>query len=125
THPHSFPTRRSSDLYSTRLKERRYPTRYELDAAAGNRPAVADNGYAAVLDSALLARLAITRDTSQPSDGKIIKDHRGEPTGLILGAPGLLATVRNTKQHTFDERLWALNGMQKHFYQVNIASVID
>src|SRR5205814_5221749 len=73
-------------VYSTRLKERRYPTRYELDAAAGNRPAVADNGYAAVLDSALLARPAVTRDWSQPSDCKNNKVHRVEPIGLLLAA---------------------------------------
>ncbi|PYU64529.1 MAG: hypothetical protein DMG49_26435, partial [Acidobacteria bacterium] len=112
-------------VYATRLKERRYPTRYELDAAAGNRPAVADNGYAAVLDSALLTRLAITRDTPQPFDGKIVKDHRGEPTGLILGAPGLLATVRSTTPHTFDDLLWALKSMQTHYNQAGLTSVID
>src|SRR5947208_2782649 len=81
-------------VYATRLQERRYPTRYDLDKAAGDRPAVADNGYAAVLDSALLTRMAITRETPQPADGKIIKDDRGEPTGLILGVPGLLESIR-------------------------------
>src|SRR5262249_33105427 len=47
-------------VYSTRLKERRYPTRYEIDAAAPNREAMLDNGYASVLNSALLRKAAIT-----------------------------------------------------------------
>jgi predicted amidohydrolase YtcJ len=32
-------------IYATRLKERRYPTRQELDAAVPKHPAIADNGY--------------------------------------------------------------------------------
>jgi predicted amidohydrolase YtcJ len=112
-------------VYATRLKEHRYPTRYDLDQAAGNRLAVADNGYAAVLDSALLARMAITRDTPQPADGKIIKDDRGEPTGLILGAPGLLESLRRPAPHTFDDTLRALKLMQAHYNQVGLTSVID
>ena len=39
-------------VYSTRLADRRYPTRYELDAAVGDREAMTDNGYASVLNSA-------------------------------------------------------------------------
>jgi predicted amidohydrolase YtcJ len=31
-------------VYSTRMRERRYPTRHDLDAAAPGRVAVADNG---------------------------------------------------------------------------------
>src|SRR5438132_2160673 len=46
-------------VYSTRLTDHRYPTRYELDEAAPNREVVADNGYAAVLNSALLKKLGI------------------------------------------------------------------
>ena len=77
-------------VYSTRLAERRYPDRYEIDSAAPEREAMLDNGYAAVLNSALLKKAGITRDTPQPANGRIVKDAKGEPTGLILGAPQLL-----------------------------------
>jgi hypothetical protein len=63
-------------IYSTRLQDRRYPTREEIDKAAPGRLAMTDNGYASVLNSTLLAKLNITRDTPQPSDGKIIKESR-------------------------------------------------
>ena len=33
--------------------------------------------------------------------------------------------MRNTTPHTFDERLWALKSMQKHYNQVGLTSVID
>ena len=82
-------------VYSTRLVDRRYPTRYELDEAVGDREAMTDNGYASVLNSALLKRLNITRNTPQPTNGKIIKDDKGEPTGLILGAGQLLGPLRS------------------------------
>ena len=49
-------------VYSTRLADRRYPTRYELDAAVGEREAMTDNGYASVLNSVLLKRLQIMCD---------------------------------------------------------------
>src|SRR5688572_4949402 len=92
-------------VYSTRLTDRRYPTRYELDAAVGDREAMTDNGYASVLNSALLKRLNITRDTPQPTNGKIIKDDKGEPTGLILGAAQLLGTLRASRTFSDAERL--------------------
>jgi len=60
-----------------------------------------------------------------PANGKIIKDYRGEPTGLILGAPGLLETVRRDAPHTFDDTLRALKSMQAHYDQVGLTSVID
>ena len=112
-------------IYSTRLKERRYPTRYELDEAAGDRLVIVDNQYASVLDSGLLAKMRITRDTPQPADGKIIKGDRGEPTGLILGAPEILDALRRPPPHTFADMLRALKSMQAHYNQAGLTSVID
>jgi predicted amidohydrolase YtcJ len=112
-------------VYSTRLTDRRYPTRYELDSAAPDREAMADNGYASVLNSALLRRLNITRDTPQPENGRLIKDAKGEPTGLILGAPQLLGKLRSSHPYTDKERLWALENMLKRYNTVGITSIID
>lgn len=112
-------------VYATRLAEHRYPTREELDEAAGGREAVADNGYASVLNSALLKRLGITRETPQPPDGRIIKDAKGEPTGLVLGAPGLLGKVRESRPVTQKDRLWALKTMLQRYNTVGITSIID
>src|SRR5882724_4821235 len=112
-------------IYSTRLKDRRYPTRYEIDEAAPGRLAMTDNGYASVLNSTVLKKLNITRDTPQPADGKIIKDANGEPNGMILGAPKLLASVRQSKKSTHADRIWALKSMQKSYNAVGITSTID
>jgi predicted amidohydrolase YtcJ len=112
-------------VYSTRLAEHRYPTRQEIDAAAGEREAVVDNGYASVLDSALLKRLGIGHDTPQPGDGRIVKDQNGEPTGLILGAPELLGKVRQSRPISQKDRLWALKSMLPRYNSVGFTSIID
>ena len=112
-------------VFAPRLKERRYPTRYELDAAASDRPVLADNGYAGVVNSFLLDKLKISRDTPQPANGKIIKDEKGEPTGLILGAPQLLAEWRREREATQSEMVEALKRMQRAYNQVGITSTID
>jgi len=112
-------------VHSTRLTDRRYPNRYEIDEAAPQREAMVDNDYASVLNSALLKRLGITRDTPQPANGRIVKDEKGEPTGLILGAPQVLGRLRGSRSYTAKERLWALKSMLQRYNSVGITSIID
>jgi hypothetical protein len=112
-------------IYSTRLQDRRYPTRYEIDEAAPGRLAMTDNGYASVVNSTILKQLNISSATPQPSDGKIIKDGKGEPTGLILGAPKLLAKYRESAPVTHADRVAGLIAMQKAYNQVGMTSTID
>jgi predicted amidohydrolase YtcJ len=112
-------------IYSTRLAERRYPNRHELDKAAPGRLAMTDNGYASVLNSALLKKLGIEKGTSDPANGKIIRGADGEPTGLILGAPDLLGRLRSSRRRTYEDVLWALRSMHKAYSAVGITSTID
>lgn len=112
-------------VYCTRLTDRRYPTRQELDDVTAGREVVVDNGYASVLNSALLAKLGITRHTPQPANGRISKDERGEPTGLILGAPQLLGKLRTERVYTAKDRLWALKSMLERYNSVGITSIGD
>jgi predicted amidohydrolase YtcJ len=112
-------------IYATRLAEKRYPTRQEIDVASGPHDAVVDNGYASVLNTAAMRHLEISRDTPQPPAGRIIKDAQGEPTGLILGAPQLLARVRTARPITPKDQLWALREMLRHYSQTGITSIID
>ncbi len=113
-------------IYATRMKEGRYPTRQELDAAGGaDRLVISDNGYAAVLNTAALKKAGITAATPQPANGKIIKDPSGEPTGLILGAPQLVSTFRSDRPPTHQDRLWALRQVHRRYNQSGITSTID
>jgi predicted amidohydrolase YtcJ len=114
-------------VYSTRLKERRFPTRYELDEAVPERLAIADTDYAAVLNSKALAKVGITRDTVNPPTGKIIKDAKGEPTGLVLGAREILRPLLNMRLENFthEDQVWALRSVQKHYNSAGITSIVD
>lgn len=69
----------------TRLDVHRHPTRYDLDEATGNRPAVLVRtcGHLAVANSAALARAGVTRATPDPVGGQVDRDESGEPTGLL------------------------------------------
>ncbi|MGH9674168.1 MAG: amidohydrolase [Bryobacteraceae bacterium] len=112
-------------VYATRLKERRYPNRHELDEASPGRLAMTDNGYASVLNSALLAKAGITRATPEPANGKIIRDAKGEPTGLILGATQLLGPLRATRSTTRQDSMDGLRKMQRAYNRTGITSTID
>src|SRR5262245_11905334 len=69
------------------------PTRAQLDAAVSDRPAVLASldGDALWLNSKALAAAHITRRTPNPARGTIVRDRRGEPTGLLKGAATALA----------------------------------
>ena len=72
----------------TQFAERRLPTRAELDAAAPGHPVyVQILGQAALVNSAALKTLGITRATADPPGGHFERDVKtGEPTGYALGA---------------------------------------
>jgi hypothetical protein len=112
-------------VYSTRLKERRYPTRWELDEFSGDHKVMLDNGYASVLNSAALRAVGVDRDTPEPANGKIIHNDAGAATGLILGARQIVSKLVQQRQFTDEDRLWALRKMQKAYSAAGLTSVID
>ena len=112
-------------VYSTRLQERRYPDRWEIDAYSGDRPVVLDNGYAAVLNSAALRKAGISSQTPEPANGKLIRNDEGEPTGLIIGARQLVSPLLISHKYTHTERVAALEAMQQAYNRVGLTSVID
>src|SRR5262245_14592989 len=66
-------------VYPTRLREHRFPTRHELDAAASDHAVAVDGAYAYVLNSAALRAAGIGRGSPNPPGGAIVKDGAGEP----------------------------------------------
>ncbi|UCE44038.1 MAG: amidohydrolase family protein, partial [Candidatus Bathyarchaeota archaeon] len=69
-----------------RLKEKRYPTRWDLDKASPNNPVVFTRvcGHLSVANSKALEKACITTETISPSGGKIDKNlETGEPTGIL------------------------------------------
>jgi predicted amidohydrolase YtcJ len=71
-------------VFITRLKEQRYPTRAELDAAAPRHPVVFSTGPDAMLNTLALKENGIDRDYRPTGAGVVEKDPTtGEPTGLV------------------------------------------
>jgi predicted amidohydrolase YtcJ len=69
----------------SKLKEKRFPTRYDLDKASTRHPIYIGRagGHNAVANSLALQIAGISSDTPQPQGGRIEKDEKGEPTGRL------------------------------------------
>jgi predicted amidohydrolase YtcJ len=84
--PHEYVSR------PEQLSEGRFPTRYDLDAVAPDHAVYiravwgwwSRRPFPSVANSLALARAGVTRDTPAPHKVEIVKDARGEPTGLFL-----------------------------------------
>ena len=72
----------------TELEEGRAPTRWELDAVTGGRPAFVDHrgGHSRVANTAALLAAGITADSPDPVGGSIGRGPDGQPDGRLLEA---------------------------------------
>lgn len=70
------------------LKERRHPTKEELDRVANDREVYVMNasGHGGVVNSFTLEKFGITPATPNPDGGQFFKDEQGELTGEISDA---------------------------------------
>ena len=112
-------------VYSTRLQERRYPDRWEIDEYSEDRPVMLDNGYAAVLNSAALELAGISAEIPDPSNGKLVRNAAGEPTGLIIGARQLVTALLEARTYSQRQMVVALAAMQSAYKRAGLTSVID
>ncbi len=108
----------------TRLDIHRHPTRYELDAASGDRPAylVRTCGHLAVANSAALKLAGITADTSDPIGGQIDRDEHGEPIGLLRETAMKLVSEQIAAPTTAEMKDY-LRAAGKRFNEYGITSV--
>ncbi|MBI3875625.1 MAG: amidohydrolase [Verrucomicrobia bacterium] len=115
-------------VFITRLKEQRYPTRAELDAAAPKHPVAFRTGPDASVNSLALKLNKIDRDYQIPAGvpGKIEKDANGDPTGILRTQANYFKTgntgARIPNEAERDERLLALF---KDYNSVGITSICD
>jgi predicted amidohydrolase YtcJ len=69
----------------TLWQEQKTPTREDIDSVTGGHPAIFTrvDGHIAVANSAALEAVGITAQTSDPHGGKIDRDDKGQPTGIL------------------------------------------
>ncbi|MGY5030082.1 amidohydrolase [Streptomyces sp. 900116325] len=102
------------------------PTRDRLDTVVPDRPVFLVNRdhHGAWVNTRALTLAGITRDTRDPADGRIERDDRGEPTGLLQeGAMDLVA--RHTPRSTPADRLAALLLAQRLLHSYGITAWQD
>jgi predicted amidohydrolase YtcJ len=102
------------------------PVRAQLDAAVSDRPAqlVSQDGQALWLNSKALEAAHITKRTPNPKHGVIVRDRRGEATGLLKGSAMLLAEKALPKP-TREDRAKALQVAILDALKRGITSVQD
>jgi predicted amidohydrolase YtcJ len=115
-------------VFITRLKEKRYPTRAELDAVAPKHPVVFSTGPDASLNSLALKVSGIGKDfrVADGGAGYAEKDPAtGEPTGILRNCSRYLKVQTSEREPTeadYTERLLALF---KDYNSVGLTGVID
>jgi predicted amidohydrolase YtcJ len=74
-----------SGWYNDAWSDPAFPSRQNLDKAAGNRPAYLGrkDGHSAWVSSAAMKQAGIDRSTDDPAGGVIDRDDQGEPTGIL------------------------------------------
>jgi predicted amidohydrolase YtcJ len=117
-----------SQVFITRLREQRFPTRAELDAAAPKHPVAFRTGPDASVNSLALKLSGIGRDF-KVIDGKpgvVELDPRtGEPTGILRSCTRYLKQSGGGKQPTDADRYARLKALLAAYNEVGITSVTD
>jgi predicted amidohydrolase YtcJ len=109
--------------------EKRLPTIDELNAAAPDTPVFLLHLYdRAILNGAALRAVGYTKDTPEPPGGEIVRDARGEPTGLLLAKPNaaiLYATLAKGPKLPFDYQLNSTRHFMRELNRLGVTGAID
>jgi predicted amidohydrolase YtcJ len=114
--------------FPTRLKERRFPTRAELDTWAPRHRVLHQAGPAGIANSRALLASGITRETLDPPGGQVVKDRAtGEPTGLLRNAYSLLKDLPSNAygDRGRDDTDEAVRGLFRLYNARGLTSVAD
>jgi predicted amidohydrolase YtcJ len=104
----------------------RLPTKADLDPATGDHPTCLQrqDGHMMVCNSLALKAGGVTRDTPNPPGGVIVKDEKGEPTG-VLKDTAMDLVWRHRPERTLREVVGGLRAANKHAGQNGVTSVQD
>ncbi len=110
---------------NTKFDENRHPTRRDFDEAAPDHKVfiLRTCGHLGVLNSAGLSEFGIRKGSPDPPGGKIERDDRGEPTGLLYEQA--LVPVRMRTQPSYEEFVRGLPRMNEDFLRYGITSATD
>jgi len=111
----------------SKLEERRFPNRWDLDEAAPENPVylIRTCGHVVVVNSRALELAGITSETPQPEGGVIVKDEEGEPTGVLLERPAFWLVQRHIPPPSFERKVEAIERACRALNEVGVTGVIE
>jgi predicted amidohydrolase YtcJ len=115
-------------VFITRLREQRYPTKDELDRAAPKNPVVFRTGPDAALNSLALKLSKIDKDfkVTDLGTGYAEKDPKtGEPTGILRNCTRYVRSQSTGRQPTDLDRMERLLALFKDYNSVGLTAVVD
>ena len=115
-------------VFITRLREQRYPTRAELDQAAPNNPVVFRTGPDASINTLALKLSGIDKDfrVTDGGPGYIEKDSKtGEPTGILRSCTRYLKSRDAGRKVTDRDRYERVLALFKDYSSVGITGICD
>src|SRR5467141_80798 len=109
--------------------ERRMPTLDEINAVAPDTPVFVLHLYdRALLNGAALRAVGYTKDTPDPPAGEIVRDKKGNPTGLLIAKPNanvLYATLAKGPRLSRKDQANSTQLFMRELNRFGITSVID
>jgi predicted amidohydrolase YtcJ len=103
-----------------------FPVRQELDAVVSNKPAIltSHDAHGMWVNSAALHAAGISSATPDPAGGRILRNHDGEPTGVLLDAAmSLVGDLMPAHDPTYLRA--AMLAAQRRLHSVGITSWQD
>jgi predicted amidohydrolase YtcJ len=111
------------------FSEKRLPTIEELNAVAPDTPVFLLHLYdRAFLNAAALRAVGYTKDTPEPPAGEIMRDSKGNPTGLLLAKPNaaiLYATLAKGPKLPFDYQVNSTRHFMRELNRLGVTGAID
>jgi predicted amidohydrolase YtcJ len=103
------------------------PTKEDMDAVTAGHPAffMRTDGHIGVANSAALKAAGITAATKDPEGGKIDRDAKGEPTGIIREGPAVSLVRKVIPAPSREERIAALTVAMQDALSHGVTSVQD
>lgn len=109
--------------------ERRLPTLEEINAIAPDTPVFILHLYdRALLNGAALRAVGYTKDTPNPPGGEILRDARGNPTGLLLAKPNagiLYSTLAKGPKLPIEYQINSTRHFMRDLNRLGVTSAID
>ena len=114
-------------IFITRLKEQRYPTREELDRVAPKHPVHFSTGPDSMLNTLAMKLAGIDKDYAVPAGqaGKVERDANGEPTGLLRSISPKIGAKVSTKSPTADQTRDLVKKLFADYNSVGFTGIAD